>query len=200
VASTPSALASASAGAAGRPRRREEVIMTSPNPTMETRVAKLFGLQGERWMRHANPASVRTRFAVLPLLVLSIWSWSWIGWWCLIPIALSLVFVMVNPMLFPKPRSTRNWASKGVFGERVWSERNNVPVPAQFTLAVPYATYGFQTVGVAVLAYGLIVLDPVSAVTGTVLTQCAKCWYIDRMVLLYEHMKTSNPEYAGWEY
>src|SRR5919108_2649722 len=29
------------------------------------RVAKLFGLQGEAWMRHANPLSVWTRFAVL---------------------------------------------------------------------------------------------------------------------------------------
>ena len=102
-------------------------------PTGEQRVAKCFGLTGDSWDRHANPVSVATRFAVLPLLALSIWSRDWIGWWCLVPIVLSLVFMMVNPLLFPKPRSTRNWASKGVFGERVWSERNVVPVPAQFT-------------------------------------------------------------------
>jgi hypothetical protein len=34
--------------------------------TTDTRLARLFGLQGESWLRHANPVSVWTRFAVLP--------------------------------------------------------------------------------------------------------------------------------------
>jgi hypothetical protein len=42
--------------------------------TSERRVASLFGLKGDRWMRHANPWSVWTRFAVLPLLILAVWS------------------------------------------------------------------------------------------------------------------------------
>ena len=37
--------------------------------TSERRVASLFGLKGDSWMRHANPWSVWTRFAVLPLLI-----------------------------------------------------------------------------------------------------------------------------------
>ncbi|MEV4315663.1 DUF6653 family protein [Actinocrispum sp. NPDC049592] len=49
-------------------------------------------------MRHANPISVWTRFAVLPLLAVSIWSRDWIGWRSLVPIVLSLVFMMVNPV------------------------------------------------------------------------------------------------------
>ena len=97
--------------------------------TTDTKLARLFGLQGESWLRHANPVSVWTRFAVLPLLALSIWSRDWIGWWSLVPIALSLVFMVVNPLLFPKPASTRNWASKGVFGERIWADRNTVELP-----------------------------------------------------------------------
>ena len=115
--------------------------------TSEQRVAKMFGLEGEKWTRHANPVSVWTRFAVLPLLALSIWSRDWIGWWCLVPIVLSLVFMMINPLLFPKPRSTRNWASKGVFGERVWSERTTVAPPAQFTAAALTPTYAIQQPG-----------------------------------------------------
>jgi hypothetical protein len=168
--------------------------------TSETRVAKLFGLEGESWARHANPVSVGTRFAVLPLLALSIWSRDWIGWWCLLPIALSLVFMMINPVLFPKPRSTRNWASKGVFGERVWSERIKVAVPAQFTTAPLTATYAFQLVGAIVLAFGLVRLDLVETVAGVVLLLAAKAWYIDRQVLLFETMKAQHPPYAEWEY
>jgi len=88
-------------------------------------------------MRHANPWSVWTRFGVVSLIVLAVWSRDWIGWYSLIPVGLSLVWMMVNPLFFPAPRSTRNWASRGVFGERVWSERRNVEIPAQFRSPVP---------------------------------------------------------------
>jgi hypothetical protein len=30
--------------------------------------------------------------------------------------------------------------------------------------------------------------------------QAAKCWYLDRMVLLFEAVKQSDPEVAAWEY
>jgi hypothetical protein len=168
--------------------------------TTERRVAKLFGLEGESWIRHANPLSVWTRFAVLPLIAVSIWSRAWIGWWSLVPIALSLVFMMVNPLLFPEPRSTRHWVSKAVFGERVWADRTKVEVPRQFTSRVPYVTYALQVVGIAVLAYGLVRLDALAAVAGVVIAQTAKAWYLDRMVLLFEDMKTRHAEYAAWEY
>jgi hypothetical protein len=170
-------------------------------PTGERRVAKLFGLQGDTWMRHANPLSVWTRFAVLPLLAASIWSWDWIGWWSLVPLLLSLVFMMVNPLLFPEPRSTRNWTSKSVLGERVWADRDTVELPEQFRASrVPAVAQAFQVVGVAVLAYGLVRYDLLAVVTGTVLAQVAKAWYLDRMVLLFEHMKARRPEYAAWEH
>jgi Family of unknown function (DUF6653) len=178
----------------------------APSPQMakvtaDAKLARLFGLQGEGWLRHANPVSVWTRFAVLPMLALSIWSRDWIGWWSLIPIALSLIFMMVNPLLFPKPRSTRNWASKGVFGERIWSDRTKVELPEQFrSPRVANVTYLFQAVGMVVLADGLVRLDLVAVVAGLLIVQCAKAWFIDRMVLLFEDMKTRHSEYAGWEY
>ncbi len=74
--------------------------MTAPAPssagTTDARLARLFGLRGDTWLRHANPVSVWTRFAVLPLLALSIWSRDWIGWWSLVPVVLTLVFMVVN--------------------------------------------------------------------------------------------------------
>jgi hypothetical protein len=168
--------------------------------TSEQRVAKVFGLTGDNWTRHANPVSVATRFAVLPLLALSIWSRDWIGWWSLVPIVLSLVFMMINPLLFAKPRSTRNWASRGVFGERVWSERLRVPVPEQFNARVLNVTYAIQLIGAAALTYGLVRYDLIVTLAGLVILQTAKAWYIDRQVLLFEDMKARHPEYAKWEY
>ena len=169
--------------------------------TFQRKVAKLFGLEGDKWMRHANPWSVGTRFAVLPMLALSVWSRDWIGWWSLVPISLSVVFLIVNPLLFPPPRSTRNWASKGVLGERIWGERTTVTLPPQFrSTRVAWVTALWQVLGLAVLAYGLVRLDLVATLAGMALVQCAKAWYIDRAVLLFEDMKTRHPEYAAWEY
>ncbi len=173
---------------------------TTERVTSERKVARLFGLQGENWTRHANPLSVWTRFAVLPLLALSIWSRTWIGWWCTVPLVLSIIFMMVNPLLFPKPRSTRHWASRSVFGERVWSERTAVPVPPQFTSGALNATYAIQLAGAVLLTYGLVRLDVVDTIAGLVIMQTAKAWYLDRQVLLFQEMKGRHPQYAEWEY
>jgi Family of unknown function (DUF6653) len=184
----------------------EDPMTTTTSPvapraeaTFQHRVAKLFGLEGDKWMRHANPWSVGTRFAVLPMLALSVWSRDWVGWWSLVPISLSVVFLVVNPLLFPPPRSTRNWASKGVFGERVYADRTEVEIPPQYRSPVPVIANVISAVGMGTLAYGLVVLDPLAVVAALVIQQTAKSWYIDRMVLLYEDMKTRDPEYARWE-
>jgi hypothetical protein len=168
-------------------------------PSKTNRVARLFGLSGESWMRHANPVSVWTRFTVLPLLVLAVWSRDWIGLWFLIPLALSVVWLFVNPMLFSPPASTRNWASEGVLGERIWSERERSELPEQFDSPVPAVAQLVQVVGLVPLVYGLIELDAIAALTGVVIVQAAKLWYIDRMVLLFDELK-GDPRYAAWDY
>ncbi len=167
--------------------------------TTERRVARLFGLEGEGWMRHANPLSVWTRFSVLSLLALAVWSRDWIGWLCLVPVALALAWTMLNPLLFGPPRSTRNWASRGVFGERIWADRDTVELPPQFRSAMPNVANLLGGLGLAVLAFGLVELQVLPTLAGIVLVHTAKLWYIDRMVLLFEDMKGRSAEYAGWE-
>ncbi len=164
------------------------------------KIAGAFGLKGENWMRHANPASVWTRFTVLPLLAGSIWSRKWIGRRSLVPITLSSVWLVVNPLFFKQPGSTRNWASKAVFGERIWVERDRSELPDQFQSAIPTAASVYQAVGMVPLVYGLAALKPTPTVAGLMIVQGGKLWYLDRMVLLFEDMKAQNPEIAGWEY
>jgi len=167
--------------------------------TTPSRVARVFGLSGESWMRHANPASVWTRFAVLPMLVLSIWSRDWIGLLFLVPLALSLVWLFVNPLFFAPPSSTRNWASKGVLGERIWSERKRSELPPQFDSRAPGVAQIVQLIGIVPLVYGLIDLDAVAAATGVLIVQAGKLWYIDRMGLLFDELK-AEPPYVRWDY
>lgn len=173
--------------------------MADDGTSRGAKLAGAFGLKGDAWMRHANAASVWTRFAVLPMLALSVWSRAWIGWYCLIPIGLSIAWMLANPLFFKAPRSTRNWASKSVLGERIWTEHDRSALPEQFRSPVPTLVSVYQTIGMVPLVYGLVVLDPLPVVLGTLLVQGGKLWYLDRMVLLFEDMKSRHPEYAAWE-
>ena len=82
--------------------------------TIERKIASLFNLTDENWMKHSNPISVWTRYSVLPIIVIAFWSRIWIGWWCLVPGLIALLWMFFNPVLFKKPKSTKNWASKAV--------------------------------------------------------------------------------------
>lgn len=166
---------------------------------MSTKVSRAFGLEGEAWMRHANPVSVWTRFAALPLLALAVWSRTWIGWFALVPVALSLVWIAINPVFFRPPRSTRNWASRAVLGERVSAELGSDALPEQFRSSVTAVTLAGQTAGLVLTAYGLVELDVLATTAGLVIIQGAKAWFLDRTVLLFEHMKGFEP-YRSWDY
>ena len=166
--------------------------------TLEQKVASVFHLNGEIWMRHANPKSVWSRFTVLPLLIIASWSRVLLGWWALIPIALAVVWMFLNPIAFPKAMSTNNWASKGVLGERVWANRNNIPVPEHHR-RVPNVLNSLAAVGMILVIWGVVAFSIWPTMTGTVIGVAFKIWYVDRMVWLYEDMK-HLPEYGKWLY
>jgi len=166
--------------------------------TKEKAIAKLFNLSDENWMRHANPVSVATRYSVLPVIVLAFWSRVWIGWWCAIPAALSLAWMFFNPVFFPKPKSTDNWASKSVLGERVWMNRKEIPVPERHR-RLPEILNLVSSIGMILAIYAIVALDIWPAITGVALAYLGKSWYLDRMVWLFEDMR-DRPEYGKWLY
>ena len=166
--------------------------------TVETRIARLFRLTTDNWLRHANPWSVRTRYSVLPLIILAFWSRVWIGWWCIIPVVLSLVWMALNPVFFKKPVTTNTWESKSVLGERVWANRDKVPVPLHHR-TLPGVLNGISSLGMLLSVWGIIALSVWPAATGVALAYVGKSWYLDRMVWLYADMK-HVPEYGAWLY
>lgn len=155
---------------------------------LEKGIAKVFGLEGDSWERHTNPWSIWTRFATLPFLILAVWSRIWIGWYCLIPIVVLIIWLLINPTLFKKPKSFDNWGAKSVFGERYWSERKKRPVPEHHNTPILILTI-LQTIGGILLIAGLWKLDIHLTVVGAVLTYMAKMWFLDRMVWIHEDMK-----------
>ena len=167
--------------------------------TLESRIAKLFSMSDETWEKHANPWSVWTRFTALPILVASIWSRAWIGYWAWGPVALAIIWIWINPRLFRKPTSTDNWASKAVLGERVWINRKQNPVPKHHRL-VPNLLSIISGLGLLFLIRGLWCLNIWPTVFGAALVYAGKVWFLDRMVWLYEDMKGSTTEYSSWLY
>lgn len=167
--------------------------------TVESKIATVFAMSDATWERHANPWSVWTRFTILPLMVAAIWSRVWLGWWSLVPIALTAVWTWYNPRLFPKPASTNNWASMAVLGERVWLQRQEIPLPSHHRTA-PNLLSGLAFLGLPFLVWGLIALAWWPTFVGILLTYSGKVWFLDRMVWLFRDMKDSEPQFAAWLY
>jgi hypothetical protein len=168
--------------------------------TFERKVSKLFRLNDDNWMKHANPISVWTRYSVLPVIVIAFWSRLWIGWWCLIPGVLSILWMFFNPIVFKKPHSTMNWASKSVLGERIFLNRDKVDIPDIHKTPLYSILNSISSVGMGLAIWSIIYYSIWGAVFGTSLAYLGKSWYLDRMVWLYESMKTMHDEYKSWEY
>ncbi len=167
--------------------------------TFEEVIAKAFSLSDETWEKHANPVSVYTRYSVLPILILAFWSRIWLGWWSVICIAVALFWVWLNPRFFNKPRSTNNWASKAVMGERVWLNRKKIPVPEHHKI-LPNILSVVSSMGMILCIFGVVKLQIWPTIFGTSLAYLGKSWFLDRMVWLYDEMKDENPEYERWLY
>jgi hypothetical protein len=147
-------------------------------------VAGAFRMSDDAWKRHANPWSVWTRFAAIPLMILAIWSRVWLGWWCVVPIAAVIVWLWLNPHVFAPVESPTSWAAKGIYGEKLWlKERDRVPPDQRrvLRLLVPVAGAGF-----VLLSYGLVTLEIWPTVFGASLIVLAQLWRIDRLVVFYD--------------
>ncbi|MDJ0555154.1 MAG: hypothetical protein QNJ68_12065 [Microcoleaceae cyanobacterium MO_207.B10] len=167
--------------------------------TTEQKIAHFFQMTDEVWAHHANPWSGLTRFPILPLIIVSIWSLTWINWCCLIPIILLIIWTWINPRIFPKPTSTNNLFSKAVLGERVWLNRQKIKVPKHH-YPVIRITNLISLAGLPFCVWGLIQLNIWSTILGVILVILGKTWFLDRMVWLYAEMKDNNSEYSSWLY
>ncbi len=160
-------------------------------------LAAVMAMKNSTWERHANPWSVWTRVPLLALFSLTVFFRDLLGPWLWLVLGLLMLWALVNPRTFPPPASTDNWASKGVFGERVWLNRGTIAIPrhhARWALGLSLASAAC----LVPLAWGLYTLDPWATAFGALGASALKLWFVDRMVWLYEDMKHASPEYASW--
>lgn len=158
---------------------------------------RLMKMDDAAWARHANPWSVCSRMSVLPLMTLAIWSRVWLGWGALLPVLLVLAWTWWNPRAFAPPASKDNWASRGTFGERVFLNRAQVPVPRHHEKWANGLAW-VSGIGVIPWVHGLWALNPGTALAGLILMIGGKLWFVDRMAWLYQDMQDKHPGYARW--
>lgn len=128
-------------------------------------------LSEKRWDKHANPWSGWTRVLSMPVLAIGLYVHSaWI-------LGAVIVWLIINPILFPKPKRVDSWMSKGVLGERVYFKdgkkiKKDLPTLLNILnvpIFVAFLYFGWQQELVAMILAGL-------------LTMMIKFWFIDRMV------------------
>ena len=109
-------------------------------------------LEEQFWSRHANPKSGWSRTVTLPLLVYAIHGRRWRL------VVATVVFTVVNPILFSPPEDTEAWMTKVVLAERYWRTHDEDigvltvlnPVNVPVTLYALYAAYRRDTGGATV--------------------------------------------------
>ncbi|MFA7286812.1 MAG: DUF6653 family protein [Patescibacteria group bacterium] len=134
-------------------------------------------LSERTWARHANPWSGWTRVLTMPVLAAGLYRHSFLI------LGAAVVWMVINPMVFSKPKRVNNWMSKGVLGEQRYYREGkkfkrdlptllnviNVPV------FVSFLYFGWQQEFVPMIQAGL-------------LTMTIKFWFIDRMYRLADEV------------
>ena len=139
---------------------------TPDSPSLHGRLSDVF------WSRHANPWSSGTRILSTPVLVYAIYRRN------RRLLVATLAFVVVNPVLFPRPARTDRWLSRIVLAERAWIDEGNG------TLGLGYPNVlNLLNVPASVLAvYAAIRRRPVATVLATGVAMALKLWWVDAIV------------------
>ena len=145
--------------------------------------AAIFGLNDENWLRHSNPWSVWTRMAAFAVAMAAILLRGALGWWTLVPVGLCVVFMFVNTRVFPPVTNPERWDEKGIYGERLWSQKAPVAQPHRRAIAMIIA---IAAAGIPILIWGLVTVQIWPTVFGWSLVFLSQLWQIDRFVAIFD--------------
>ena len=107
------------------------------------------------------------------------------GWWALPPNGVLAVWIYLNPRVFPPPRTTDAWMTKGALGERIFLARAEQPIPDGHRRVGLFLTWlSVLVMGAGIV--GFIMQDFWLAFWGVHTAGLIKVWFVDRMVWLYE--------------
>jgi len=136
------------------------------------------------WRRHANPWSVWTRLAVVPVAAAILYLRPTLGWWTGAGMLGLVVWLWLNLRLFSPMVSDDRWEARAIFGEKLWLQRGRKGIPAHHARTIAFLNVG-STVMLLPAAYGLLTFDPWAAALGVVGMVGGQMWALDRYAWLY---------------
>ena len=141
---------------------------SSPPPSIRSRLADAF------WARHASPWSSGSRILSTPVLVYAIYARR------RRLLAATLLFVAVNPVLFPRPSRTDRWLSRIVLAEREWIDAGKGTVGLTYPNVL-----NLLNVPASLLAlYAAVRRRPLATLLATATAMALKLWWVDAIVRL----------------
>lgn len=130
------------------------------------------------WDRHANPLSGWTRLLATPVLMAAIYLRR--------PrlLAATLLFLVVNPVLFPEPdeAATDDFMYRVVRAEEAWDDAGN----AVLGLDYPQVLNALNVGATVYALYAALRRRPLGTVLGTAATMGLKLWYVAELVRRYD--------------
>jgi len=157
----------------------------------------IMSMDEEAWERHSNPKSVYSRYLILPLFSLAVYSRIWIGWYSAFLVLFIVLLAWYNPRAFSKPENSDNWASRATYGERIYLRRRELEIPTHHRRAVSLLAFA-TSVGLPVLFYGLYSFNVWYIFFSNFTIIFFKTWLLDRMNWIYADMKSTSEEFSGW--
>ncbi|PSP84461.1 hypothetical protein BRC96_04865 [Halobacteriales archaeon QS_6_64_34] len=128
------------------------------------------------WARHSNPKSGWTRVPGGAVLVLAIYRRD--------PrlLAATLVWILVNPLLFSPPDDEEAWMTRAVLAERWWLRQDNRTVGLGYpNVCNTVAATGFLLALVAAWRR-----RPAGMAVGTALSVGLKLWWLRELLKRYD--------------
>jgi hypothetical protein len=106
-----------------------------------------------------------------------------------------VIWLWLNPRVFPAVTEPRSWAAKGIYGEKLWL-LESCSVPLEYRVVLRWLIVP-GLCGIVLLAYGLVALRVWPTAFGATLIVLAQLWRIDRLGLLYERGKDGQSKGAN---
>jgi len=128
------------------------------------------------WARHTNPWSGYTRLPMGPVLLLGLYrrDWRMVG--------LTLLYVVINPILFSEPESKDAWISRSVLGEQLWLEEGH----GVFEANLPGVLNGLNAVAYCYGLFGAYKRNPQTTALGGGVALTCKLVYLAILVRYYD--------------
>jgi len=127
------------------------------------------------WARHTNPWSGYTRLPMGPVLLLGLYrrDWRMVG--------LTLLYVVINPILFSEPESKDAWISRSVL-EQLWLEEGH----GVFEANLPGVLNGLNAVAYCYGLFGAYKRNPQTTALGGGVALTCKLVYLAILVRYYD--------------